>query len=163
MQPSSQSIEPEGLFDGLKPGAILLGAVVDNLATIVGSIALVVVLRPHEVSSPDEEASRAALDALASDPGFLLWSMVLGVACTVLGGYVGARRAGRLHVRHGGWIAVASAALGVAFMLVAGQEPDPARPFWYEAIGWVLLLPAGLSGGALAGFVQARQAGRVRS
>jgi len=163
MQPSSRSIEPEGLFDGLKPGAILLGAVVDNLATLVGSIALVVALRPAEVSSPDEEASRAALESLATDPGFLLWSMLLGVACTVLGGYVGARRAGRLHVRHGGWIAVASAALGVAFMLVAGQQPGPARPLWYEALGWALLLPAGLAGGALAGFVQALGGGRGRS
>jgi hypothetical protein len=150
MHSSPKSIEPEGLFDGLKPGAILLGAVVDNLATVLMSMALVVVLGPEEVFSEDGEVSQAAFDALSSEPEFLLWSMVLGLGCTGLGAYVGATRAGQLHVRHGGWIAVASAALGLAFMLVPGEGPSPAPPLWYEAIGWVLLVPAGLLGGVLS-------------
>jgi hypothetical protein len=150
MHPSPQSIEPEGLFDGLKPSAIFLGAVVDHLATVFVSIALVAVLGPEEVFSKDEAVSQAAFDALASEPEYLLWSMILGLGCTVFGAYVGARRAGKLHVRHGGWIAVASAALGLVFMLLAGEGSGPAPPVWYEAIGWALLLPAGLLGGALS-------------
>jgi hypothetical protein len=158
MHASPQSIEPEGLFDGLKPGAIFIGAVVDNLATVLVSIALVVVLGTEEIFSEDEEASQAAFDALSSEPEFLLWSLVLGVACTVLGAYIGAGRAGQFHVRHGGWIAVASAALGLVFMLVSGERPGPSPPLWYEATGWVLLLPAGLLGGALSKSVHAGHA-----
>lgn len=156
MYPSPSSIEPEGLFDGLKPGAILLGAVVDHLATVFVSVALIVALGPEEVFSKDEEVSKAAFEALASKPEFLLWSMILGLGCTVFGAYVGATRAGRLHVRHGGWIAVASAALGLVFMLLPGEQPGPAPPLWFEAIGWVLLLPAGLLGGALSRSVHSK-------
>jgi hypothetical protein len=150
MQHSPQSIEPEGLFEGLVPGAILLGAIVDHVATAIASIALVAAIGPDEVFSDDAGISDAAFDALALEPEFLLWSMALGLGCTVLGAYVGATRAGRLHLRHGGWIAVASAALGLVFMLVPAEGPAPALPWWYEAIGWVLLLPAGLLGGALS-------------
>ena len=150
MHPAPHSIEPEGLFDGLKPSAIFLGAVVDHLATFFVSIALVAVLGPEEVFSKDEEVSQTTLDALASEPEFLLWSMILGLGCTVFGAYVGAKRAGKLHVRHGGWIAVASAALGLVFMLLTGEGAGPAPPLWFEAIGWALLLPAGLLGGALS-------------
>jgi hypothetical protein len=150
MHSSPHSIEPEGLFDGLKPGAIFLGAVVDNLATVLVSIALVAVLGPEEIFSEDEMVSQAAFDALSSEPEFLLWSLVLGIGCTVLGAYVGARRAGQFHVRHGGWVAVASAALGLVSLLMTGGGPGPTTPLWYEATGWVLLLPAGLLGGALS-------------
>jgi hypothetical protein len=150
MHSPPHSIEPEGLFDGLVPSAILLGAIVDHLATVIVSIALVAALGPEEVFSEDEGVSDAAFDALAIEPEFLLWSMVLGLGCTVLGAYVGATRAGKSHVRHGGWVAVASAALGLVFMLVPAEGPGSALPLWYEAIGWLLLLPAGLLGGALS-------------
>jgi hypothetical protein len=98
------------------------------------------------------------MEALFAEPRFLLWSMVLGLSCTVLGGFVGARRAGALHVRHGGWVAVASAVISLLFMLLPEDASGVAVPLWYDAIGWVLLLPAGLLGGALAGTLHARSA-----
>jgi hypothetical protein len=134
MQSFPTSIEPHGTFDGLKPGAILIGAVVDH---------------------------QAAFDALSADPQFLVWSMVLGLSCTVLGAFVGARRAGTLHLRHGGWVAVASAVIGLLFLLLPGEAAGPAPPLWYEVVSWVLLLPSGLLGGALSGALHSRLNGPV--
>ena len=150
MELPPRSIEPEGLFDGLKPGAILIGAVVDHVATAIAFSALVAWLGPADAISGDEEARRSAIDGLLSQPEFLLWSLAVGLCCTVLGAYVGATRAGALRVRHGGWIAVASAALGLAAALLSGQSPSQAPPLWHEALGWGLLLPAGLLGGLLS-------------
>jgi hypothetical protein len=163
MHPSPASIEPPGIFDGLQPGAILLGAIVDNVATAVVSIALVSLLGPAEAFSEDKEASQAAFDALASESEFLFWSLALGLGCTVFGAFVGARRAGSLHVHHGGWVAVASAVIGLMLMLVPGQGAGMAPPLWYEAIGWALLLPAGLLGGALAGRIHGGDAPGARA
>ena len=117
--------------------------------------ALVVWLEPKALSSEDDEARQSAIDALLSQPEFLLWSLVIGLGCTVLGAYVGATRAGSLHVRHGGWIAVTSAALGLVITVLLGQAPNAEPPMWYEGIGWALLLPAGLLGGLLAANLQA--------
>ena len=151
MYPPPRPIEPEGMFDGLSPAAILLGAVVDNIATLLTSFGLILALGATDVFAEDEESSGAAFNELLDSPEFLFWSLVLGLSCTVLGAYVGARRAGQLHVRHGGWIAVASALFGLLFVLVPGQQPEQATPLWYEVLGWALLLPSGLLGGVLAG------------
>ena len=35
------AIEPTGIFDGLRPGAILVGVVIDNLATLVAGSLLI--------------------------------------------------------------------------------------------------------------------------
>jgi hypothetical protein len=153
MQSFPTSIEPHGIFDGLKPGAILIGAVVDHVATVA--------IAGESAFSDDEEVTQAAFDALSADPQFLVWSMVLGLSCTVLGAFVGARRAGKLHLRHGGWVAVASAVIGLLYLLLPAEATGPAPPLWYDVVGWVLLLPSGLLGGALSGALHSRLSGPV--
>ncbi len=143
-------IEPEGMFTGLSASAILLGAFVDIAATVIASTLFVMWLAP-DLMSHDEAELRQTLTELYASRVYVTGNLALGAACTVLGAFVGARRAGLLHVRHGGWIAVASTALGV---LLTALEPataqDPATPFWAEATAWLLILPAGMIGGALA-------------
>jgi hypothetical protein len=143
-------IEPDGLWDGLKWGSILFGAVLDNVLTVLGFGLLTASLAGEEAFSQDEAAAERALQELASSPEFLLFGLLLGVAATVVAAFVGARRAGVHHVRHGGWIALGSAALSVVPYLLAGSAPAPGPPLWYEALGWGLLLPSGLAGGYLA-------------
>jgi hypothetical protein len=151
MENSLQPIQPTGTFEGLKPGAILIGAVVDHIATFLVSFPLTLVYLGGDVfSQNDEEAVEAAIDALASDTGYLLWLLGLGLGCTVLGAYVGASRAGQLHLRHGGWVSVTSAAIGIVLMLAVGVRPTSESPLWYEVAGWALLIPAGLLGGELS-------------
>lgn len=148
------AIEPEGLFDGLSFGAILFGALVDIGATLVSGILLVLVFAPEAVSQNQAEAA-AAIEALHGSAVYNAVELAVGLSCTALGAFAGALRAGVLHVRHGGWIAVASTALVAFFSLAA--PPDAAIeavPMWREALGWLLILPAGVAGGALARAVQ---------
>ena len=142
------SIEPEGLFEGLSGRAIAYGVVLDIVLTILLSIPLVILFGGPEMFSEDADIARAAeARAYASDL-FNLASLLLGVACTIVGAFVGARRAGRSFVRHGGWIGVGSLVLGV--LMLALLPEGPGQPLWIEVLGLVLVVPAGALGGQLA-------------
>jgi hypothetical protein len=71
----------------------------------------------------------------------------VGLGCTLLGGLVAGRRAGRNFVRHGGWVGVGSLALGVT--LLALLPEGPRQPAWVEVLGLGLIVPAGMLGGEL--------------
>ena len=117
-------IEPDGLLDGLQWGSILLGAVVDNVLTVLGFGLLTASLAGEEAFSGDEEAAERAFEEMATSPEFLLAGLLVGVCATAFGAFVGARRAGVHHVQHGGWIAVCSAALSLVPILLAGQAGE---------------------------------------
>ena len=94
---------------------------------------------------------RKLIGDLAVSTSYVAASIAVGALGTVLGAFIGARRAGQLHVRHGGWIAVASTALGALLMLLEPPARDAAEfPFWAQVAAWLLILPAGMTGGALA-------------
>jgi hypothetical protein len=117
-------IEPEGMFDGLSAASIFFGAFVDVAATVILSTLLVVWLAP-EVANQDEAATRRALVELAASSSYVASNLALGALCTVLG------------------------------VLITSLEPAPPQdavsgPFWAEVVAWLLILPAGMIGGALA-------------
>jgi putative membrane protein (TIGR04086 family) len=143
-------IEAPGIFTGLHPRAILIGVVVDSLATLVAGFALVSVFAARQGPGPDGGVSDEALDSLTASPEFLLASLVVGLACTSLGGFVGARRAGTSFARHGGWIGVGSALVALLLSVASGPDPSP-PPLWFELAGYLLVIPAGVLGGLLAG------------
>jgi hypothetical protein len=150
-------IQPTGIFDGLRPAAILIGVVVDNLATLVASYFLVLLfaiqlLRQHGGDVPDE-----ALDPVLASPEFLLASLIAGLLCTVFGAYVGARRAACFYVRHGAWIAVGSAIVGVLLYVIPAQA-ESRPPMWFDMVGFTLMIPAGVAGGLLARYHSRRGA-----
>jgi hypothetical protein len=154
MDSHPRPIEPPGLFEGLSPEAILFGAIVDNVATVV----VFLLLGEFFLGSTPTgggEAPELATAELYSSPEFLLSSLVLGLGCTVLGAAVGAYRAGTSQLRHGGWIAVTSVLLSLVFLLIPTEGATPSPPLWYDILGWVLILPAGLAGGALAAALSA--------
>lgn len=145
------------MFDGLNASAILLGAFVDIAATTIALTGLVLWLVP-DVMSQDQAVSRKALEEFHASTTYVTANVVLGALGTVIGAFVGASRAGRLHVRHGGWIAVTSTAIGFLLTLLsAPPQVDAANPLWAEALAWLLILPAGISGGALAAALPAAQ------
>ena len=142
------SIEPTGIFEGLRPGAILLGVIVDTVATIISGFVLVSLFAVQTASRADGEISGEAFDAIVTSPTFLLASVVLGILCTILGAFVGARRAACSFVRHGAWIAVGSAVVSlVSYAVSAPAEPNP---LWFDIVGFTLIIPAGIAGGLLA-------------
>lgn len=144
------SIEPDGIFDGLRWPPILGGAVLDNVLTFFAMLPIYFYFAGGEAFSEDEEASRRALEQAAQDPGFLLLTLVVGLAITVYAGGWAARRAGALHLRHGGWTAVAAAVLATLFLLLPGAGSEPGPPWWYDVVGLALMVPAGVLGGWIA-------------
>lgn len=150
MLPTPRPIEPDGLFDGLRWSAILRGAVLDNVLSFVALGALLVYLTPEALSEDEEAASRAMDQALVS-PEFMFLSVIVGFPITVYAAFWAARRAGTLHLRHGGWTAVVSVALPSLFLLLPGANRGPHAPLWYDALSLALMLVAGLLGGWLAG------------
>lgn len=147
MTSAPDPIDPDGLLDGIRWPAVGLGVLVDVLVTFAANVPLLALFAPESLAEEPAKADQAMEQAYAS-PDFLIASLLVGLAATVCGAYVGARRAGAHHLRHGGWIAVASLLLGLVPVLLFDLEPRP--PLWYEALGIVLMLPAGLLGGHIA-------------
>ncbi len=145
------SIDPEGVLDGIRWGAVVFGVVVDLAASLVVTIPMLLILAGPDAFSENEAIAQAAqAQALESDFATLV-GVVVGLFCTVIGAFVGARRAACHFVRHGGWIGVGSLVLGVA--LIAMLPPEPASPLWADMTSLLGIVPAGMAGGLLAAFV----------
>lgn len=143
-------VEPQGILEGINWRAVLLGAIVDIVLTIFAGTIFIFWAAGPDAFSPDEDVAKQAIDAALLSPEFLLYAFVTGLFATAIGAYVGARRAGVFHVRHGGWIAICSALCSLLFLLIPGATSAPNLPLWYDALGLILMLPAGLLGGWLA-------------
>lgn len=143
-------IEPRGIFDGLRWGWILRGALLDIVLTAAASIPLLLLLAGPAAFSEDQEVANEAMEIALTSPEGLFWTMLIGLSATAVGACYGARRAGAHHVRHGGWVAVVSLVLGLPFLLVAGSQGGAANPLWYDALSIAGMLPAGLLGGLIA-------------
>jgi len=160
MEPGRPSpIEPTGVFDGLRPGAILIGIVVDNLATFVASAMLVSFFAAGMAKEHGGDLPEEALESLLASPEFLLASLAVGLLCTVFAAYVGARRAACFFIRHGAWIAVGSAFSALVLFAIADPQ-DPRPPLWVDLVGFTLMIPAGLLGGLLADYHSRLLSGR---
>jgi hypothetical protein len=119
----------------IKLTAVIVGAVVDNAGTLL----LMAVLAGALVStglSEDEVMGR-----MKSTNGLLL-GLIVGLSCTVLGGYFAGKIAGRAEVLHGALVAVAGMVLSLIFR-------EGSIPLWFDIAGFVGMLPAGIAGGYL--------------
>lgn len=143
-------IEPDGMFDGLRWSAILLGALLDNVLTVLAMIPITLFVAGADALSKNEEVANEAIDRAILAPEFLLWSFVVGLAITVYAAFWAARRAGLSHLRHGGWTAVTSAVLASLLLVVPGTATGPEPPLWYNALALTLMVPAGVFGGWVA-------------
>ena len=123
--------------------AVIIGALADNGATLFIMLLLMTALSSTGVSE-DEVVSR-----MKSQSGLLL-SLIIGLGCTVLGGYVSGRVAMRSEVLHGALVA------GIG-MVLALLWRESGLPNWYDIVGFAGMLPAGMAGGRLA--AQRRQSG----
>ena len=112
----------EGL--GIRPGAVILGVIVDLILTIFFGTFL--------------------LDALSESAASRFIVILIARASTVVGGYIAAARARVAHLRHG-----ACVGLVVAIFLVL-RFPGPPSPLWGVILACVVALAAGVAGGYIA-------------
>lgn len=148
MGPGGNPIEPEGMLDGIQWGKVARGAVVDLAASWL--VLIPVLLFFADIGSlEDDEAIERAIEQASLSSEFLWLSAAIGLGVSVAVAYWVAKRAGDRHVLHGGWTAVASVLLGFTLTALAGDAGER-PPFWYEALGYALMVPAGMFGGWLA-------------
>lgn len=116
--------------------AIIVGAVADNAGTLLLMTVLAALLVRTGLSE-DEVMSR-----MKSAAGLLL-GLIVGLGCTVGGGYLAGRMAGRAEVLHG----ALAAAVGLVLSIIFWESGDP---LWFDITGFAMMLPAGMAGGYVA-------------
>lgn len=123
--------------------AVTFGLLADVMATFLVSLLLYFVLGSMLLS---QGASPEELDAnLMSSQAYLMLSTAVGLACTVLGGYVAARVANQREYYHAMLAGVAVLVFGE---LMLSMTPG-GYPLAYRIIGDVLVIPAAIFGGHL--------------
>jgi len=149
-QPQSNNppppIEPTGFFTGIKIVPIVMGIVVDVVATIVMSTFYYFIFVAKEFT--EKSLSEEGLAEYWSSSEGVMVSLVLGTLGTVIGGFFAARRAGLLEIKHGALVGVGSIALGI--ILQSGGEESMPLNEWQMMIAYAAAIPAGALGGALA-------------
>jgi hypothetical protein len=120
----------------IKIKAVIVGAIVDNAGTLFVMTLLATALVSTGLSE-DEVMSR-----MKSTSGLLL-GLIIGLGCTVLGGYTAGRMAGRAERVHGALVAVIGMTIALIFR-------DSGVPTWFDVLGFAAMPPAGIAGGRLA-------------
>jgi putative membrane protein (TIGR04086 family) len=140
-------IEPTGFFTGVQLRPVIIGIVVDFLATHLAMAAFVVGYVAKEVSKKGEVTDEAIARYMESPEG-LTALLVIFCLGTALGGLTAAWRAGTLHVKHGAFVGLGS--LLVSSVQQAMQESALQAPEWFNFISIVAVIPAGALGGYVA-------------
>ena len=73
---------------------------------------------------------------------------VIGVLGTALGGFVAAKKAGKLELKHGALVGFCS--LILSFVEQSLQEESTPLPEWFRFLSIAAIIPAGALGGFLA-------------
>ena len=145
MAQAPQSIEPEGMFSGLNIKAIIVGVLADIASTFILGMILATILVVKQYGT---EFSEEAIDNLLKVDRNLYLFLFLGLCCTAFGGFLAAKMAGSLEIRHGGWVGVLSLITGVILEMLSNQ--DQVYPDWYMYISFAGIIPAGVLGGYIS-------------
>lgn len=125
----------------LKTWPIVAGVLVDVAASLVIGLVYAIALVVWQVVQglgPDEE--------VFTGPHFTAMQ-VLGLLCTVLGGFVAARVANVLPVQYGLAVGVTIMVAGLILEMIA---PEPQLSKWHVVLLYLCSVPAGALGGYLA-------------
>jgi hypothetical protein len=124
---------------GLVPRAVIIGALVDNAGTIiVGELFRALVGMSTGATSPEDFAT-----VMEGSVPLLLIGLALGLLFTLIGGFVGAMLAKGNERTNAFGVGIISTVVG---FLLTFSAPEGA-PFWVEAAGLLLTIPAALLGG----------------
>jgi len=138
-------IEPTGFFTGIQIRPILMGVVVDTIATF----ALISVYYAFYVAPGASKGGAVGEEAAAywATGEGLVATLLLGSLGTLIGGFYAAYKAGTLEMKHGALVGIGSIILGL--ILQAGTE-ESSLPEWFMALSAAAAIPAGALGGFLA-------------
>lgn len=123
-------------MERLKYKAIISGVLADTVGTLVVATALFAAMAAAGI--PDNEIAIR----IRGISGLMLM-LIIGLAFTLIGGYVAGRRAGEAEILHGSIVAGSGIILGIFFR-------EPGLPLWYEIVSFAAMIPIGMTGGSLA-------------
>ena len=138
-------IEPTGFFTGIQFRPILMGAVVDFIASFVLAAfyyGFYVAPNSGAAAAFEEEAAKFWMTSEGLAAGLLLGS--LG---TLVGGFYAAYKAGILEMKHGALVGVTSIIVGV---IMHSGDSESQFPEWFIALSFAAAIPAGALGGFFA-------------
>lgn len=124
------------------PKAIIIAMLLSLALDVVGGVALVVSFGLQVTSQMTPEETQAAIEAITRTDGFIFASLLWGTATTVFGGFVAARVARS----HPYFNALAVGVLGIVLGLLMGGE----APLWFDALAFLVSVPAAVVGGHIA-------------
>ena len=138
-------IEPTGFFTGIQIRPILLGVVVDTIATF----ALISVYYAFYVEPGASKGGAVGEEAAAywSTGEGLVATLLLGSLGTLIGGFYAAYKAGTLEMKHGALVGIGSIILG---LVLQSATEESSLPEWFMALSAAAAIPAGALGGFLA-------------
>jgi putative membrane protein (TIGR04086 family) len=140
-------VEPTGFFTGVQIRPIIVGVVVDYIATYAIRYAFIFIYLAKELSKQGEVTEDQIRDYLISPEGLMI-VFIIGALGTALGGFVAATKAGKLETKHGALVGFCS--LIVSFIEQSLQEESTPLPEWFRFLSVLAIIPAGALGGFLA-------------
>jgi putative membrane protein (TIGR04086 family) len=149
-------IEPTGFFTGVRFGPVIIGVVVDYIATQLAMAAFIFGYLAKELAKQGEMTEEAVAKYMETSEG-LTAMLVIGCLGTALGGFIAARKAGALETKHGAFVGLGS--LIVSFIQQAMQEHSLELPQWFNFVSVIAVIPAGALGGYVAELLSGRGGG----
>lgn len=130
----------------LRPWAVLIGSLVDNLGTTLWGLAWFAMRGvPVASETPPAELQRG-IDTLMQSTADAAALLAIGMGFVVIGAYAGGRLAKNAPMLNGFAVSVVSLVVSIINEFLG----TGAAPLWYSIIGYALVLPAGWAGGVLA-------------
>jgi hypothetical protein len=120
----------------LKFKAILFGFLIDTIGTLAIAFAIIFAMGAAGIAVDEINVRMRGFSGL-------MLMLIVGLACTFIGGYVAGCTAGQAEILHG--VVVAGIGLVLGLFL---REPD--LPLWYEAVSFAAMGPIGMAGGYIA-------------
>src|SRR5438445_10790359 len=113
-------VHPTGFFTGVQIRLVIIGVVVDYVATSVMIYAYFFVYLANQLSKQGEVSSDAITNYMTTTEGLLI-GFAIGTLGTAIGGFVAAWKAGNFEIKHGAFVGLGS--LNVSFIeWCLGQE-----------------------------------------
>jgi hypothetical protein len=144
-------IEPTGFFTGVQIRPVVVGVVVDYIATYVGMSAFFFFYLANQAAKNGELSPEAIAEYMTSLEGLTV-GFVIGALGTALGGFVAGRKAGAFEIKHGAFVGAGS--LTVSFLEQLAQEGSAPMPEWFRALSILSIIPAGALGGYVAELIK---------
>jgi putative membrane protein (TIGR04086 family) len=153
-------VEPTGFFTGVQIRPIIVGVVVDFIATEAAKYAFFFVYLAKQLSKQGKVSEDQIIDYMTSPEGLMI-GFVIGALGTALGGFVAAIKAGKLETKHGALVGFCS--LILSFILQSLQEESTPLPEWFILLSVLAIIPAGALGGFLAEAIKGLGRGRPQT